>query len=100
MLGALAFHLGPSQEIVIAGRRGDKETETMIRAARSQYLPQAVVLFHPDGQRPGGLGGAGPNWAKEDHPAQGSICEDSVCGGPIRDAKAFEAAVRRLGRGR
>jgi uncharacterized protein YyaL (SSP411 family) len=33
------------KELVVVGRRGDKETENLIRVARSSYLPNSVLLL-------------------------------------------------------
>jgi uncharacterized protein YyaL (SSP411 family) len=43
------FALGPTYEVVIAGKAGAPDTQTMLRALRSQYVPNQVVLFRPDG---------------------------------------------------
>jgi len=41
----LGFLVGPSYEIVVAGNRGSPDTERMVDALRSRFLPNAVVLF-------------------------------------------------------
>ncbi len=46
-LRGLDFALGPSHEIVIVGKRGDKATEDLLAALRGIYVPNAVVLFKP-----------------------------------------------------
>ncbi|MDB5085225.1 MAG: six-hairpin glycosidase-like family protein, partial [Bacilli bacterium] len=48
---ALQFWLGPTREIVIAGDPAQPDTAEMIAVVRQQYLPQAVVLFHPENER-------------------------------------------------
>ncbi|MCL4515613.1 MAG: hypothetical protein M1379_08535 [Firmicutes bacterium] len=53
---ALEWALGPVSEIVVARRRGDHETEAMLRLVQQSYLPLAAILFHP----PVGLPGNGP----------------------------------------
>lgn len=47
-LTAIQFVLGESQEIVIAGRRGEKEAQEMLRYVQSLFLPNAVVLFREE----------------------------------------------------
>jgi hypothetical protein len=44
--------LGPSHEVVIAGKLGAEDTRTMLRALREQFVPSKVVLFRPDGESP------------------------------------------------
>jgi uncharacterized protein len=40
---AMQFALGPTKEIVIAGKRTDQQTQKMIRLVQQMYLPDAVV---------------------------------------------------------
>ncbi len=50
-LVGLDFAVGPTREIVIAGKTpGDDGARAMIRAVRERYLPRKVVLFRPDGE--------------------------------------------------
>ena len=46
-LAALDFSLGPSYEIVIAGKVEDKDTQEMIKTLRKNFLPNKVVLLMP-----------------------------------------------------
>jgi uncharacterized protein YyaL (SSP411 family) len=46
-LCGLDFALGPSREVVVVGKRGEKATEELLAALRGTYLPNAVVLFKP-----------------------------------------------------
>ena len=39
--------MGPSYEIVIAGKKDEADTAAMFKAVRSNYLPNKVVLFRP-----------------------------------------------------
>ncbi|KKL83075.1 hypothetical protein LCGC14_1978390, partial [marine sediment metagenome] len=45
LMSALDFGLGPSHEVVIVGKRGARDTEAMIKAARKKFVPNKVVLF-------------------------------------------------------
>jgi uncharacterized protein YyaL (SSP411 family) len=45
MLCALDFSVGPSYEIVIAGDDAAEDSQAMIRAIRSQFIPNKVVVF-------------------------------------------------------
>jgi uncharacterized protein YyaL (SSP411 family) len=47
LLCGLDFYLGPSHEIVIAGRRGDPATTAMLRALQERFIPNKVVVFRP-----------------------------------------------------
>ena len=52
MMAALDFALGPSYEVVIAGRTGAGDTERMLKALREVYAPNKVVIFRPDVDKP------------------------------------------------
>ncbi|MCK8518680.1 thioredoxin domain-containing protein [Methanoculleus sp. 7T] len=47
LLTGLEFMLGPNFEVIVAGAPGAEDTRAMIRAVRSRYTPDAVVLFRP-----------------------------------------------------
>jgi uncharacterized protein YyaL (SSP411 family) len=47
LLSALDFAFGPTREIVIAGRRGEEQTERMLGKVAASFGPRQVVLFRP-----------------------------------------------------
>lgn len=47
LLVALDFEIGPTYEIVIAGNLKAKDTRAMIKALRTKFIPNKVVLFRP-----------------------------------------------------
>jgi len=47
-LVGLDFALGPSHEVVIAGQLAAEDTRVLLRALRSAFLPNKVVLFRPE----------------------------------------------------
>lgn len=52
LLMALDFGLGPSYEIVISGRTDAKDTKEMLKAIRSRFIPNKVVILRPAEQEP------------------------------------------------
>jgi uncharacterized protein YyaL (SSP411 family) len=46
-LVAVDFAIGPSYEVVIAGKPGARDTVEMIQAVQQRYFPNHVLLFHP-----------------------------------------------------
>jgi uncharacterized protein YyaL (SSP411 family) len=50
-LTAIDFALGPTYEVVIAGRPGAPDTVAMLTALRSVFTPNKVVLFRPSGEK-------------------------------------------------
>ncbi len=49
---ATDFAAGPASEIVIAGDPSAADTQAMLHAVRSRFLPNAVVLLRPQGDDP------------------------------------------------
>jgi hypothetical protein len=99
-LQGLEFALGPSREVVVVGKRGEKEAEEMLGALRSAYLPETVVLFKP-------ADGAGTAAALErvapftrdmmeiDGRAAAYVCSGGRCLRPVTAAADLLDAVRR-----
>jgi uncharacterized protein YyaL (SSP411 family) len=50
LMVALNFGVGPSYEVVIAGNAQAEDTSTMVKALRTRFLPNKVVLLNPDEQ--------------------------------------------------
>ncbi len=50
-LCGLDYALGPGTEIVVVGKAGDARTEALLSTLAHAYLPNAVVLFKPAGER-------------------------------------------------
>jgi len=51
LLCGLDLALGPSQEVVIVGRRGSGDTQAMMDVLRRGFFPNIIVLFRPAGER-------------------------------------------------
>ncbi|HJP17925.1 MAG TPA: thioredoxin domain-containing protein [Nitrospinota bacterium] len=52
ILLALDFGLGPSYEVVISGKTDAKDTKEMLKAIRSRFIPNKVVILRPAEQEP------------------------------------------------
>ena len=48
MMTAFDFLLGPTHEVVISGDISRQDTQGMIRALRSRFLPHAVIMVRPE----------------------------------------------------
>ncbi|HEG43657.1 MAG TPA: thioredoxin domain-containing protein [Phycisphaerales bacterium] len=103
MVAAVQYWIGPRQEIVIAGKRGADDTQEMIRTVRAQYMPNAVVLLHEEGQAGKELEAIVKfvEYQKTvDNKATAYLCENYVCKQPVNRIKEFEkllVAVRHPG---
>ncbi|WP_309118547.1 thioredoxin domain-containing protein [Paenibacillus sp.] len=88
MLMGLSLAYGKPREIVIAGARGDAETEAMLRAVRSAFLPDAVVLLRDDALA----------HLADKTPVNGAaaayVCENYACQAPVTSAEALKAALK------
>jgi len=48
LMVALDFGIGPCYEVVIAGNAQAEDTKAMVKALRTRFLPNKVVLLNPD----------------------------------------------------
>jgi len=98
---ALDAWLGPSQEIVIAGDPAQSQTQAMVRAVRSRFLPRAVTALHPPGEAGQAIEAAVP-FLKEQRPLDGQptayVCENYACQLPVTDVAALTAQLDAAGR--
>ncbi len=82
MLVALEFALGPSYEVVIAGRAEADDTQAMLRELRSVFIPAKVVLLRPiDGDSPAitRLAGYTAEQVSLEGKATAYVCADYQC---------------------
>jgi len=50
LMAALDFGIGPCYEVVIAGNAQAEDTKAMVKALRTRFLPNKVVLLNPSDQ--------------------------------------------------
>lgn len=86
------FMLGPTREIVIAGKENDPDTTAMLRAVGQAFMPDAVVAFVPEGEASRQIEKLVP-FLKEQRPLDGKaaayICEDYACRAPVTEYRQF-----------
>ena len=83
-------------QIVVRGRRGDGETEALLRAVTGVSLPNKVLtVVPPERELPAGHPAAGKDQAAGR--ATAYVCEGPVCSLPLTDPAALAAdlAARR-----
>ena len=90
MLAALDFMLGPSLEIVIAGKKEDERTQRMLSALRRPFLPNKVVLLHPPGEEGAEIEALAP-FVRGQQPLGGKtaayVCRDFSCQAPVTEVE-------------
>jgi uncharacterized protein YyaL (SSP411 family) len=96
LLVALDFMIGPSQEIVIAGDPAQERTQAMIGAVHGKFLPNKVVLLHPDGPKGNRLEALSP-FCEGMRPINQEptvyVCEHYTCKTPIKELGQLESAL-------
>ena len=92
LLSALDFALGPSQEIVIVGQRGEETTEKMLTVVEESFIPNKIVLFRPLTKEAPKITEVAP-FTKELTAIEGRatayVCQKYQCGFPTTDVKKF-----------
>jgi uncharacterized protein len=94
-LQAADFLLGPSQEIIIAGNRGDEAFQEMIGLIHRTFLPNKVLLWRPP-QEDAALLELAP--FLKDMPLTGKgpsvlLCEQYTCKTPITDLDGLQRII-------
>ena len=88
LMSALQRGIGPSLEVVIAGKAGADDTKTLIATVREMYLPQAAVLVVPPGKSGAIIRKLAP-FAEGYEPVEGKaaayVCRDFSCQLPTTD---------------
>jgi len=91
-LTALQYSLGPTKEIVIAGKEEDQKTVAMLNEVRSRFLPEAVVLFHKEKAEGISIEEIAP-YTKEQEmvndQATAYVCENFACHSPTNSLEEF-----------
>ena len=95
MLSALDLALGPSHEVVVAGRRGEAGTDALLGALAAPFLPGVVVLLRPEDD-PGAVTRLAPfteGMAMREGKATAYACSGNSCQEPTTDAGRLAAQV-------
>ena len=91
MLIAFDFATGPASEIVIAGSPSAEDARAMLKAVRSRFLPNAVVLLRPPGDDPpiATIAEFVRGQKSLDGKATAYVCRDFACRKPVTDVAAL-----------
>ena len=90
------FIVGPAHEVVIAGRPGADDTKAMLKAVRSPFIPNKVLIFRPADEDSPPISKVAP--ATEGQKARGGratayVCQAGSCQRPTTDPAAVLAAL-------
>jgi uncharacterized protein YyaL (SSP411 family) len=101
MLSAFNLSLGPAQEIVIAGDTDAADTKQMIKLVRNEFLPNAVLLFHPSGPEAKAIEAQVAfiqGQVAIDSKATAYVCQNFVCKKPVNNITEFKASLSAITR--
>ncbi|MCS6852964.1 MAG: thioredoxin domain-containing protein [Gemmataceae bacterium] len=93
-LVALDFLLGPVRELAVVGDLADAETQRVLRAIRTRFLPNKLVAFRSRSEPE-------PTWTPllQGKPAADTvmtyICQDFTCAAPLAGPEALEKALEK-----
>lgn len=90
LMTAVDFGTGPSYEVVIAGDLTSKDTKTMLKALRTEFIPNKVVLFRSIREKSPGitnLAGFTKYYKDIDGRATAYVCMNYKCELPTTDIK-------------
>ncbi len=89
-LSAVDFALGPTHEVVIAGRSRAQDTVTMMKILRSKFLPRAVFVHRPTDEKNPAITSLADYTSSQDAikgKATAYVCRNRICNLPTTDAK-------------
>ncbi|MCF8084739.1 MAG: thioredoxin domain-containing protein [Deltaproteobacteria bacterium] len=96
MLQALDFMIGPTQEVVIAGRSDADDTQAMVDLIHRSFLPHQVTLLLSGEEMRSHLTELAP-FARDMIAIEGKatayVCRQYACQAPITDPKEMEKAL-------
>ena len=88
LLQAVDFLVGPTYEIIICGVPGERDTDVMLQAIRSSFIPNKIILFKPTGDTSNSLASIAaytlPLTANAGK-ATAYVCRDFACQLPTND---------------
>ncbi len=96
LLCALDFGVGPSYEVVIAGRPGAAGTTRMLQALRGRFIPNKVVLLRPSESEPPPVTRIArftESQKSMDGKATAYVCVNYACKAPTTDAQEMLASL-------
>ncbi len=99
MLCAVDFAVGPSCEVVIAGKPGASDTQELMESLFSVYQPRKVVLLRATDREDSDLGKVAPFAARmgeQDGKAAAYVCRDQACEQPTSDPASMRELLDKV----
>lgn len=90
LLCGVDFSIGPSAEVVIAGKRSAPDTRSLLRKLHSSYIPNKVLLLREEGdERIPTLAPYTRDLAMQDGRATAYVCRGFACDLPVNEPQAM-----------
>jgi uncharacterized protein YyaL (SSP411 family) len=90
------FALGPTKEIVIAGKSDQGDTKKMLRAIHQRFLPRQVLILHPDDENKETIEELA-SFVKEQYSIDGKatayVCENNACKLPTTNVEEMISQI-------
>jgi hypothetical protein len=87
-LSSLDLGIGPSYEVILADPSQDGGAKELLKAFRTRYIPNLVVIYRPSGERLNEMVEIAP-FLKDNPPLNGKptayVCRDKTCYKPTTD---------------
>ena len=90
LMVALDFGVGPSYELVIAGKEGTDDTKDMLKSVRENFIPNKVVIFRPTDRKDPAITNIAA-YTKDQLSINGKatayVCTNYACKAPTAESK-------------
>lgn len=96
MLVAVDFFLTKPKQIIVAGKKGNADTEQLLAEVRKRSIPNRVLLFADGGEGQRFLSSYNEFFEKvvmQNGKATAYVCENFVCQLPVTDAQALSRLI-------
>ncbi len=97
MMVAVSFGIGPTYEVVIVGDTEADDTKAILKALRTEFVPNKVVLFTPTDKDPSAILQMAPFTSRMtsiESKATAYVCQDYTCQQPTTK---IESMLRSIG---
>lgn len=97
LLTGLDFALGPTQEVVIVGRRESSDTRTMIQKLRSLYSPRTITIVRQNDKSKDPVEQYAPfldEYGGHNDRATAYVCQNYRCEAPTTDPDEMVSALQ------
>lgn len=97
MMMAYQFALGPSREIVFAGKKESPEFKTLLKVVRQKWNPNQVFIHHPEDSTSAEKVKSLATYLKDQPAVKGKttvyVCENHVCKQPITELNELKEQI-------